>query len=292
MGRDAGPGRVVAVVDGSDDTLPALDLAGVEASRRHAPLHVVVGCTDPHHRDSFDQAAACELGRAGRDRAAARLSWRASGASPEMAVTTEVWHGDLGERGIVASRDAGLVVVTGGRAAGDAPLSAVAGQVAAYAACPTVVVPPGVGSPADGPVVLGVCALEGEDRATAFAFEEAALRGAALYAVHVWAGIPPAAYDCVYPFAYDLRSACATADRLLAEELAGWAEKYPQVRVERRSRYDVNPAQHLLRLSHAAGLVVVGARRPGMPSTMLLGTVARTLIAGAACPVAVIRLGG
>ncbi|HEU4425526.1 MAG TPA: universal stress protein, partial [Pilimelia sp.] len=255
-------------------------------------LHVVVGCPDAHHRDSLDQAAACELGRAGRDRAAARLSWRAHLARPEMAVTTEVWHGDLGERGVVASRDAGLVVVTGGRAAGDTVLSAVAGQVAAHAGCPTIVVPPGVGSPADGPVVLGVCALEGEDRATAFAFEEAALRGAALHAVHVWAGIPPAAYDCVYPFAYDLRSACATADRLLAEELAGWAEKYPEVRVERQSCYDVNPAQSLLRLSHAAGMVVIGARRPAVPSAMLLGTVARTLIAGAACPVAVVRLGG
>ena len=80
----------------------------------------------------------------------------------------------------------------------------------------------------------------------------------------------------------------ADEHRLLAERLAGWGEKYPDVPVQRlvtRCR----PAATLIEQSQHAQLVVVGSRGRGGLVGLLLGSVSHALLHHAGYPVAVVR---
>jgi hypothetical protein len=75
---------------------------------------------------------------------------------------------------------------------------------------------------------------------------------------------------------------------VLAERLAGWSEKYPEVSVRRLVVRD-RPARALVEESGRAQLVVVGARGRGGFRGMLLGSVSQALLHHSHCPVAVVR---
>ena len=75
---------------------------------------------------------------------------------------------------------------------------------------------------------------------------------------------------------------------MLAERLAGWQDKHPDLAIERRVVRD-RPAQELTALSAGAQLVVVGSRGRGGFAGLLLGSVSQALLRHAACPVAVVR---
>jgi hypothetical protein len=75
---------------------------------------------------------------------------------------------------------------------------------------------------------------------------------------------------------------------VLAERLAGWAEKYPDVTVRRLVAGD-RPARALVEESGRAQLVVVGSRGRGGISGLLLGSVSQARLHHAACPVAVVQ---
>jgi nucleotide-binding universal stress UspA family protein len=76
--------------------------------------------------------------------------------------------------------------------------------------------------------------------------------------------------------------------RLLAESLAGWPEKYPEVEVRRVMVTD-RPRHELLTWSAKAQLVVVGSRGRGGFSGLLLGSTSQALIQHARCPVMILR---
>jgi nucleotide-binding universal stress UspA family protein len=78
---------------------------------------------------------------------------------------------------------------------------------------------------------------------------------------------------------------------VLAERLAGWCEKYPDVPVRRLVVRD-RPARALVGESGRAQLVVVGSRGRGGLRGMVLGSVSQALLHHAHCPVAVVRPGG
>jgi nucleotide-binding universal stress UspA family protein len=78
------------------------------------------------------------------------------------------------------------------------------------------------------------------------------------------------------------------AHEVLAERLAGWTEKYPDVRVRRAVVQD-RPVHALVREAGAAQLVVVGSRGHGRPAAMAPGSVAHAMVHRAPCPVAVVR---
>jgi nucleotide-binding universal stress UspA family protein len=127
----------------------------------------------------------------------------------------------------------------------------------------------------------------------AYAFEEAALRGAALIAVHSWSWPRPALGD--------RRGGGDTtghlADRVareaelkLAEVLSGWHDKYPAVPV----RQDVvhgHPAQVLASYTARADLVVIG-RYGGAGSYPTAGRIQHALLGRARGPVAVVPTPG
>jgi nucleotide-binding universal stress UspA family protein len=70
--------------------------------------------------------------------------------------------------------------------------------------------------------------------------------------------------------------------------LAGWQEKYPDVRVDRVVLRD-RPVRALLRLAENAQLLVVGSHGRGGFSGMLLGSTSQALVYHSPCPLAVVR---
>jgi nucleotide-binding universal stress UspA family protein len=158
----------------------------------------------------------------------------------------------------------------------------VAVGVSTQAACPVVVVR-GEQHDSTAPVLLGVDASPVGEAASAFAFEAAASRGVPVIAVHTW-GNPPGDVRV----AAQWRELADRAKRALAERLAGWTEKYPDVPVQRIVNHD-RPARGLLELSEKAQLVVVGSRGYGELVGLILDSVSNAMVHGAACPVAVVR---
>lgn len=77
---------------------------------------------------------------------------------------------------------------------------------------------------------------------------------------------------------------------VLAERLAGWAERYPDVDVEHRL-VDGDPAERLVTASETSQLTVVGSHGRGGFSGMLLGSVSSAVVQAARMPVIVARPG-
>ena len=75
---------------------------------------------------------------------------------------------------------------------------------------------------------------------------------------------------------------------VLAERLAGWGEKYPDVEVRRLVTRD-RPARALVEESGRAQLVVVGSRGRGNATGLLLGSVSHGVLHASHCPVAIVR---
>ncbi len=168
-------------------------------------------------------------------------------------------------------------------------------QLAAHASCPTVVVRPPDDAPEPdgaeaGRIVVGVDGSSISEDALGFAFEEASLRGVGLTALHAWdAGfLDLPGHGAPVPAQVATDAFLDEEIRVLAESLAGWREKFPDVDV----RQDVikgRPAFELVAASRGAVLLVVGSRGRGGFTSLLLGSVSHTVLHHAHCPVAVVR---
>ncbi|MFF6996285.1 universal stress protein [Streptomyces sp. NPDC008313] len=120
------------------------------------------------------------------------------------------------------------------------------------------------------------------DLALGFAFDEAARTGALLRAVRAWE--LPAGAAARFPFGLPEQDRGAWEDQEthgLMDALRPWREKYPDVPVWEDTVL-LGAAGALVHAAGRSALVVVG-REGGT-----LGPVARALVAGAACPVAVV----
>jgi nucleotide-binding universal stress UspA family protein len=136
--------------------------------------------------------------------------------------------------------------------------------------------------------VVGVDGTTHSEAAIAFAFAEASLRDGHLVAVHTWADSVMDTALLGHPDAPDFTPAQQRAYELLAERLAGWQEKYPDVHVTREVVRD-HPSRALLRYAEGAALVVVGTRGRGGFRSLALGSTGQRLLHHAPCPVAVVR---
>ena len=186
------------------------------------------------------------------------------------------------------SKDAHMVVV-GARGLG-AVRSVLLGSVSTglvhHAHCPVAVIHPEA-SPQSravhAPVLLGSDGSPASELATAIAFEEASLRGTRLVALHAWRDA-----DMAHIPSMEWSALQSAAEETLAERLAGWRERYPDVSVTRIVEYD-RPATHLLDRSEFAQLVVVGSHGRGGFTGMLLGSVSTAVARAARTPVIVAR---
>jgi nucleotide-binding universal stress UspA family protein len=253
-------GPVVVGVDGSESAWRALDLAAEEAAARPSPLVVVHVRGDGSDAFGLLQVAAT----------------RALAEHPGLAVSTSPRAGEPAAVLVEWSQDACLLVVGHSRDPGfpARPAGPVATSVAAKAACPVIVhrpVDPDGDTTKPRPVLLGVDGDTGGEPAVEFAFEEAALRGTSLLALHVrpWKAPEPgeAPFDAVN----------------------AWSDKYPEVSVRRSVRIDRLAVPTLVMFSRDAQLLVVGAgRHVGEPTRRVRGLVTRAMVDLAGCPVAVV----
>jgi nucleotide-binding universal stress UspA family protein len=187
----------------------------------------------------------------------------------------------------LSSQDYELIVV------GDRGLSgftglligSVAVQLAAHATCPVFVARGSVDPAAH--VLLGVDGSPANDPVVGFAFEEAALRCVPLVALHAWRHPASTGPGDMLPLAYDPAEVEAEEARLLAEALAGWHDKYPDVTVHRELTH-TGTRKALIQATQQAQLVVVGTRGRGGFTGLLLGSVSQAVLHHAACPVAVV----
>jgi nucleotide-binding universal stress UspA family protein len=159
--------------------------------------------------------------------------------------------------------------------------------VAGHAHAPVVVIRADE-PPADGPVVVGVDGTPVGEAAIAFAFAQASARGVDLVAVHAWTDLVVEAAYVGGAAALDFAPLEEQAAETLAERLAGWQEKYPDVHVVREVVRE-RAARALLRNSEHAQLVVVGTRGRGGFRGLVLGSTSQHLLQHARCPVAVVR---
>ena len=138
------------------------------------------------------------------------------------------------------------------------------------------------------PVVVGVDGTLLSEAALAFAFDAASARRAPLVVVHTW--LDGLADPEMAPLV-DWRGLAEDEEIALAERLAGWGEKYPDVAVE-RVVVEGRATQVLRDRTQHAQLLVVGSHGHGEFAGFVLGSVSSALVHGAGCPVAVVRSAG
>jgi nucleotide-binding universal stress UspA family protein len=286
------PGRTVVVgVDGSEPARRAVGWAAQEAVRRGVPLRVVT---------AFEWLRGRPVGHVGMGESyreimlgAARQQLAegvelAEREQPALEVQSQLVVGFPIQVLTAVARQAELVVI-GHRGLGGVAgllLGSVAVALAARAECPVVVVRGEAEAPDPGaPVVVGVDGSPTSEGAVAFAYEAASSRGVALVAVHTWWDL---IVDPGMAPLLDWDAIDSDEREVLAERLAGWGEKYPDVRVERVVAR-AHPAHALVEQSLRAQLVVVGSRGRGGAAGLVLGSVSHAVLHRAHCPVAVVR---
>ncbi|MEV5548448.1 universal stress protein [Streptomyces sp. NPDC052309] len=288
---------VIAAVDGSDDSLRALDWALDAARRREAPLRVVhVRQYPAWAQPDIPVAEPPDLGEDEvLDQARTHLQDKADGLVTEYIGMEGVPGALLPELGAGAQL---MVLGSRGRGGFASLLLGSNGMAAARdAECPVVVVPrPGREvhgeAPAEpGPRVVAGLQVDSPDEATlSFAFTEAALRGARLQVVaaYPWPVHPWAAAGQVVPPVID-EVAIESETRVLADGfLAPYRERHPDVRAE---SYVVpgDAAGNLVAASRDAELVVVGRhRRRLLAPARMMGSVTHAVLLHAAAPIAVV----
>lgn len=290
---EAGP--VVVGVDGSPSSLTAVETAAREARAHGVALRVVHAFGRPPARipaggRPWEPASAAGVPQL-IDGTLGEAEQRAHAAAPGVQADHEVVVGDPVEVLEIESHTTSMIVV-GSRGLGrfgTLLVGSTAGQLAAHASCPVLVVR-GDPRPA-GPVLLAVDGSPAARGAVEFAFSQASRHGTDLVALHVWSNRTERAYASPAdpPFVtYDEGRLHDEEERVLAEALGGMGDLYPDVRVERRLvRGRVRHT--LIEAGADAGLLVVGARGRGGFTGLLLGSVSQAVLHHAPCPVAVVR---
>ena len=155
-----------------------------------------------------------------------------------------------------------------------------------HAHCPVAVIrdeDPRMPHPAQAPVLVGIDGSPASELATAIAFDEASRRHVGLIALHAWSD-----KEILELPGLDWSAVKAEEERLLAEGLAGWQERYPDVTVNRLLVSD-RPARVLVETSETAQLVVVGSHGRGGFTGMFLGSVSNAVVQSVRMPVIVAR---
>ncbi|NLV54082.1 MAG: universal stress protein [Acidimicrobiales bacterium] len=256
---------VVVGVDESDHAREALRWGVAEASAHGRDVRAVLAWSylDQHGPDG-EVAFRADYGQADAEAALDGIV----DATVADAAVERVAVNDLPARALLeAGADADLLVV-GARGLGrlkGTVLGSVSQQVVDHAPVPVAIIRAGGGGATGGPVVVGVDGSDNSVAALAFALEEGRAHGVGVTVVHA-SRLDP-----------DPDLIGAALDRCDTEGVAVDA-----VVVEE------TPATALLDAAEGASLVVVGSRGRGGFAQLLLGSVSRSVVNGAAGPVVVV----
>ncbi|MFE2994671.1 universal stress protein [Nocardia sp. NPDC059246] len=283
---------IVVAVDGSAVSYQAVAWGTLDAARHGAPLHIVTSICAPAGPsptvvlDAPDMASLELDGERIVGEATRIASETLPGEGVEM--SSEVTEEPIISRLMVLSRDARMVVL-GSRGLGALRrglLGSVATAVTHHAHCPVAVIHSTAAADpvsARQPVLVGVDGTPNSVAALELAFEEASLRKTGLTALHAWSDVsgpylPVSGWETIE------EQERAT----FGEEMAGYAERYPDVPVRRILVKD-RPVRSLLDEAEHAQLVVVGSHGRGGFTGMLLGSTSNALLHSVDCPIVIVR---
>lgn len=281
--------------DGSSGADAALAW-GLGLARRHrAPVRIVRAFEPSMYAaglsGGYGATVVAEL-RAASERELLAAQDRSRAAYPDLEVTGVFLLGNP-EHELVALSEHADTVVVGSRGAG-AFHTLLAGSttmsVASRARCTVVAVPHDDTRPDAGHgIVVGVDGSELSQGAVAYAFAQASELREPLTAVHAWIEpVTASVLGVALPLVHDPVGYAHDQDVLLAESLAGWSEKYPDVAVTRRVVHG-HTVPALVEAARDARLLVVGCRGRGAVASILLGSVGHGVLHLATCPVAVVH---
>ncbi|EHR50972.1 universal stress protein UspA-like protein [Saccharomonospora marina XMU15] len=290
-------GAIVAGVDSTEASLRAVRWAANTAAKHHLPLQLVhaagfpdlyVGTTVPPPESFMEELRrqSWETLRAARDIA------RQAGDAGDIDIHTRFETDPPIPFLLRASSEAAMIVLGSSGRTGltGALVGSTTLALVAHAGCPVVSVRSDYAEVATDdrrPVVVGIDGSPTSERAIGYAFDEASFRGVELVAVHTWSDTDTDVFSEARMY-FDWEPMREVEQRRLAERLAGWQEKYPDVPVRRVIEKD-KPRHELLEWSRRAQLLVVGSRGRGGFTGMLLGSTSQALIHHAECPVMIAR---
>ncbi|GLZ40742.1 universal stress protein [Actinokineospora sp. NBRC 105648] len=288
---------VVAGVDGSVSAHHAALWAATEAAHRQVPLRLLhaVDIAAYAHAGGFGAPHGFfEAVEADGQRMLGALREELLAVHPTLQIDTELLAADAVPALVSESAKAGLVVL-GSRGLGGFSgilVGSTAVALTAQGQCPVAVIRGRTADeapPTDGPVVVGVDGTPTSEPALATAFEHASTHDAELVAVHAWTDFETVtAHTYANQFDVDWDAMENSEREVLAERLAGWQEKYPDVTVNRVVSRD-RPVRALLAGAEDARLLVVGSRGHGGFTGMLHGSTSQALIYHAPCPLLVVH---
>ena len=233
-GNPADPtnGVVVGGVDWSPASRNVAQWAAAEAACRKATLllvhaYMLPGAGEPESHQSDGATTASHIRG---EHLLADIAVQVGGSHPGVPVTTRLVHGDAVTALREASAGARLTVVgsPGAGRVSDVVLGSVAMTIASNNPAPVAVVParrPGEGR---GAVVVGVDDSPTSDPALAFAFDQAAVWGASLIAVHSWNDVRVDAAVPVHDMIIDKEAIDSDVQAELAGPSAGVAGPIPR----------------------------------------------------------------
>jgi nucleotide-binding universal stress UspA family protein len=284
---------IIAGVDGSPASNAAVCWAARDAVIRHVPLtlvHVVNPGASPWSQAPLLDGFAVWQENEGRRVLADALKIARDTATVKsgIPIESELIFSATVPTLVDLSKEAELMVVgTYGRGAlARGLLGSVSSGLVRHAQCPVAVIrdeEPRMPHPAQAPVLVGIDGSPASELATAIAFDEASRRHVGLIALHAWSD-----REIFELPGLDWSAVKAEEERLLAEGLAGWQERYPDVTVHRLLVCD-RPARVLVETSETAQLVVVGSHGRGGFTGMLLGSVSNAVVQSIRMPVIVAR---
>jgi|SRR5271168_5366894 len=290
-------GAILVGVDGSAAALGAVRWAARDAALRNVPL-TLVHVVDAPLPEWFEVAAPSGFRQWQEQRArdliesAIRVAEESTDECGPVQIDSKVFHSATVPTLVGLSTEVEMVVVGyGGRggALARSVLGSVSSALVYHAHCPVAVIHDEsmIGNVARAPVLVGIDGSPASEAATAVAFEEASRRSVGLMALHAWmdprvSGSKGLRQDSKWD------AQLSEEEETLAERLAGWHQRYPDVGIRRRIEIG-DPAGWLIEASERAQLIVVGSHGCGWFSGRLLGSVGAAVVNRAKIPVVVAR---
>ncbi|MEP7112760.1 MAG: universal stress protein [Ilumatobacteraceae bacterium] len=291
--------KIIVGVDGSDTSFEALRWAANEAGRRNAELKVVSCYTAPAYGGLGGAVYPTAVELETLNEESAELVRRAVDIAlaidPALVVegVTLMASAVVGLAESAVQGDQIVVGATGHSGLVDGLVGSVTTGVTHRAHVPVIVVPSKSLTKVRAEMTKIVVGVDGSPeslRALAWAYDEALASGAALDVVHAWA----------YPYTVSRNSMREVrkpmefeAVKELQTSLDSLGARLTEGSVVVHSKLcEDTPAEALLKAGSRADLIVVGSRGRGGLRSVLLGSVSRSVMYHAVCPVAVIRTDG